>query len=95
MDLLSQRYASPFLVLDEFIRLQQLHEFSIEVLQIIADEKTHAKRWDYYVHRVWNKTFEEYVDMCENPQTKEEMSHDDIGDVINKSKIMLEGFNPE
>lgn len=96
MDLLAQRYASPFLILDEFIKLQQLHEFTLEILKTIADKKVHDARWEYYLHRVYNKSFEEYVRMCENPQTDEsEMSHEEIGNVINESKMMLNGFIPE
>lgn len=95
MDLLSQRYASPFLILDEFIRLQQLHDFTLEIFSIIAEEKTHEARWQYYLHKIFDISFEEYVRRCEQPQNQEkEMSHEEIGNVINESKKMLEGFNP-
>ena len=95
MDLLAQRYASPFLILDEFIRLQQLHEFTIEIMKKIADEKVHDARWQYYLHRVDGMSFEEYVRRCEQPQDGEEyMSHEDIGNTISESKKLLEGFIP-
>lgn len=95
MDLLSQRYASPFLILDEFIRLHQLHDFTLEIFQIISEEKVHEARWEYYLHKVFDMTFEEYVRRCEQPQAQEgNMSHEEIGNVINESKKMLEGFNP-
>ena len=97
MDLLAQRYASPFLILDEFIRLHQLHDFVVEILKTIADEKVHEARWQYYLHKVFsNISFEEYVRRCEQPQQGEQyMTHEQIGDVINTSKKMLEGFVPE
>ena len=96
MDLLAQRYASPFLILDDFIRLQQLHDFVIEILKTIAEEKMHDARWQFYLHKVYNMTFEEYVRKCEQPQQAEQyMSHAEIGNVINESKKMLEGFMPE
>lgn len=95
MDLLAQRYASPFLILDEFIRLQQLHDFVIEILKTIAEEKVHEARWQYYLHKVFDVSFEEYVHRCENSQAQErEMTHEEIGNVINESKKMLEGFIP-
>ena len=95
MDLLAQRYASPFLILDEFIRLQQLHEFTIEILKTIAEEKVHDARWDFWLHKVFsNISFEDYVQLCEQPQ-EQDMTHKQIGDVINESKMMLEGFVPE
>ena len=97
MDLLAQRYASPFLMLDEFIRLQQLHNFVIEILKTIAEEKVHEARWDVWLHKVFSDmSFEEYVRLCEQPQQKDQtMTHEEIGNVINDSKLMLEGFVPE
>ena len=95
VDLLAKRYASPFLVLDEFIRLHQLHDFILETLKTIADERIQEKRWEYYLHRVHGMTFEEYVRRCEEPEEKPGMSHVEIGNVINDSKLLLEGFVPE
>jgi hypothetical protein len=96
VDLLAQRYASPFLILDDFIRLHQLHEFTIEILQTIADEKIHDARWQFYLHKVFDMSFEDYVSRCKQQQGQEEsMSYETIGNVINESKKMLEGFLPE
>ena len=53
MDLLSQRYANPYLILDDFIRSKQLHEFATETMRIIAEEKTSKTRWEYYLHKVF------------------------------------------
>lgn len=96
MDLLSQRYADPFFVLNEFIRLQQLHDFSVEIIDTIQKEKIHDARWEYYLHKVWdNISFEDYVRMCEqkHPQ-KAEMTSEEVGSVINESYGILNGFNP-
>lgn len=95
MDLLAKRYASPFLVLDEFIRLQQLHEFSMELLQSIGEEKIQEARWEFYLHRVWDMSFEEYVAKCEKPASGNDMSDNEINDVVNASKTILEGYMPE
>lgn len=95
MDLLSQRYASPFLILDEFIRLQQLHEFVVEIIGKIASEKVREARWQYYLHRVYDMSFEEYVRRCEKPEKEDQgMTHKEIRNIINDSKRMVEGFIP-
>lgn len=93
MDLLAQRYASPFSVLDEFIKLKQLHEFTVEVLNTIAEEKIHEARWQFYLHKVFDMSFEDYVKRCEK-EPEPEMSYEEIGNTINESKKMLEGFVP-
>ena len=96
MDLLAQRYASPFLILDEFIKLHQLHEFALEIMKTIADEKVQDARWQFYLHKVFDMSFDEYIRKCEQAQPKEQgMTHKEIGTVINESKKMLEGFVPE
>ena len=96
MDLLAQRYATPFLILDEFIRIHQLYDFVAEILKTIVDEKIHDIRWQFYLHKVFDMTFEEYVRRCEHPQHEgQEMSHEEIGNIINDSRKMLEGFMPE
>lgn len=97
MDLLSQRYASPFLVMDEFIRLQQLHDFVYEVLKTIADEKAYKARWQYYLHRVYDMSFEEYERRCKMPKqsSTEYMTENEISNVVNASRELLKGFVPE
>ena len=66
MDLLSQRYANPYLILDDFIRSKQLHEFATETMRIIAEEKTSKTRWEYYLHKVFDMTYEEYLKLIRN-----------------------------
>lgn len=96
MDLLSQRYASPYLILDDFIRLQQLHDFIYEILTTIAEERAHEKRWEYYLHRVYDITFEEYVRRCERSQAQNcGMTTKEIGGVVSDSRNILKGFVPE
>lgn len=96
MDLLSQRYASPFLVLDDFIRLHQLHDFVVEIFNKISKEKIEGNRWEFYLHKVYrNITFEKYIEMCEEEQRRrnaDKMTHKQIGNVIESSKKMLAGI---
>jgi hypothetical protein len=82
--------------MDEFIRLQQFREFVIEILTTIAEEKVHNARWEYYLHRVWDMSFEEYVRLCEQPKQGEQyMTNEEIGNVVNDSRDLLKGFVPE
>lgn len=96
MDLLAQRYASPFLILDEFVRLKQLHEFIVETLTRIADEKAHDVRWNFWLHRVYDMSFEDYVRRCEQPpEVEQKTDYAKIGSIISDSKTLLNGFVPE
>lgn len=96
MDLLAKRYASPFLIMDEFIRLHQFRDFTKTILKNIADEKVHDARWQMYLHKYWGDlSFAEYCEECEKMQKEkqgQDMTPQEIGNVISESKKMLEGF---
>lgn len=97
MDLLAKRWANPFLMLDEFVRLNQLHEALNEVFKLIADERKENLRWEYYLHKVCHSsdmTFEEYVHLCEGHLgvDSEEMTDEQIGSVISESRSILDAF---
>ena len=87
MDTLSQRYACPFLILDEFIRLDQLHDFLEEVMKTIAEERN----WEFYLHKVYDKSYKEFIDGLEKP-TVNEMSCEDMKSIVQESASILDGF---
>lgn len=95
MDLLSQRYADPYLILTDFIRLHQLHEFLETIMQSIAEEKVQDIRWEYYLHKVWDMSFKEYVVACDK-ETKSmqapTLEKEDIVQIIEDSNSILDGF---
>lgn len=78
------------------IRLGQLYEFSVTILQMIVDEKTEKIRWEYYLHKVWDDmSFEEYVNACESKKaTEKPVSASDVADIVNSSAEILKGFVP-
>ena len=99
MDLLAKRWANPYLILDEFIKLNQLHDFITEIVQTIADERIYDARWNFYLHKVCltsEMSFEDSVSMCEqSSQESSSMSYEKIGSVISDSKNMLFNFTWE
>ena len=62
---------------------------------MIADEKIYDARWQFYLHKVFDMSFEDYVKLCEKPQKEQGMTNEEIGNVVNDSRKMLEGFMPE
>ena len=91
MDLLAKRYASPFLMLDEFIRLGQLHEFIKEVSDIVAEEKKESIQWEFFLHKVFDKSFNEYIAELKNEEQEDKgISREVIKDIINESEKILE-----
>lgn len=56
MDLISKRYASPFLLVDIYLRENRLDEFITELWSIYNDELA----WEVWMNKVEGKTFEEF-----------------------------------
>ena len=92
MDLLSQRYASPFLILDEFIHLEQFHDFVNEIFKTINEEKKEQVRWEFYLHKVYDKTYDEFLNEIPKNTDSHHMSDEEIKNVINDSKDLLDLF---
>lgn len=98
MDLMAQRYADPYLILNDFIRCGQLHEFSIKIIQRITEEKVWESQWEYFLHKVWDMSLEEYVAACEPEKEKvtdaaqKSMQREEAMDIIYASRCILEEF---
>lgn len=92
MDLLSKRYANPYILIDEFIKLGQFRDFSHEIMKTIAEEKKEEIRWQFYLHKVWEMTYEEYLSRCDSKPETHKMNDEQIKDVLQKSMDILEGF---
>lgn len=87
MDLLFQRYASPFLLLDGLLTTSSLTSFIMEMYEQVNEEKL----WDFYLHKVFDQTWGEFLDDVK-PKKVEKV---DVGETIIKSKQMLNNFTPK
>ena len=94
MDLLAQRYASPFFVIDEMIRQNRFLEFVLEINQIHYEEEQDKILWDIWLHKVFDKGFEEWKKSVKLKTEDTTISESDIGATVINSKQLLNGFNP-
>lgn len=98
MDLLSKRYASPFLILDVYISQNRFSEFVNEFVQIICDEEEDKTMWEYYLHRMTlsDMTYNEFKQHCsEISETQELKSRFDFAATVEQTKSMLDSFKPD
>ena len=91
MDLLFKRYASPFTLLNGYIQTSRMCEF----IQAFVEQKTEDDRWEYFIHKVWDKSYSEFCEALQTSQDLHEMSDEDIETTIQKSMNILGNFNPE
>lgn len=88
LDLVFSKYASPFLLLDGYIRTGRFEEFIAEFIDMENERTT----WEFYLHKVDNKTFAEFKAEIEpTPHVEPE----DIETTVSESMKILNGFIPE
>ena len=91
MDLLFTRYASPFLLLDQLILTDSLSGYIDDLFTIISEEKQEQTMWEFFLHKVYNKTWKEF---CEETKISNDTKDVDLGETVLKSKTMLSNFTP-
>ena len=92
MDLLFKRYASPFVLLDNLILTSSSYAFINDLLKFINEEKEEQIRWEFFLHKVFDKSWKEFCDEVSQPIDDKEI---DLGATVKKSKDMLNNFTPE
>lgn len=92
MDLLFKRYASPFSLMDGYIRTGRLCDF----INALAKQKQEDERWEFFLHKVWdNISYSEFCESLQVSQDLQTMSDNDIETTVQKSMNILGNFNPE
>jgi hypothetical protein len=91
MDLLFKRYASPFLLLDGYIQTSRLCEF----IDSLCKRKVEDDRWEYFLHKVWDKSYPEFIEAIETSQELHNMSEKDVEKTVQKSMNILQNFSPQ
>ena len=94
MDLLFKRYASPFLFLDGYISTCRFCEFIDEFAKKVISEREEDVNWEFYLHKVHEGTFKEFVDEIKINKENAEMTKADIETTVKESLNILKSFNP-
>lgn len=90
MDLLFERYASPFLLLDEVIKQERLMDFIYELDLIKDDEKT----FNVWLHKIDDQGYREFKESCKPKPTNNVSKEADLEAVIKNSNDILNSFIP-
>lgn len=90
MDLLFKRYASPFILLDNLILAGRLDEFVLEFFKLQSDDKT----WEFFLHKVFDKSYVEFRNDIETTAKNESMSNEQIETTVKEAQNILKNFKP-
>ena len=95
MDLLFQRYADPFIFLNGMIQTHRFSEFVESFVEIVNKERQEKHNWEYFLHRIFDKSYNEFKDEIKVNQDNQNMSESQIEATILHSNNILKNFNPE
>jgi hypothetical protein len=91
--MLFKRYASPMVLLDQMIRGQRLHEFVCEFVNIHNTELEDQTKWEFWLHKVFDQTFKEFLEGTSNDQSQTTRpSDEDLETTVKESMEILNGF---
>ena len=85
--MLFSEYASPFLLVDQFIGVRMFSEFVTEIITIRNDKEL----WQFFLNKVENQSFNEWKASLPGNEPDDE----EIETTITKSFNLLNTFNPE
>ena len=94
MDLLHKRYASPFSFLDGMIQTGRFSEFVDEFFMAVAKEKEESVNWDFFLHKVYGKSYADFKTEMETTKRNQQMSERTIETTLHESMQILHNFNP-
>ena len=93
--MLFQRYASPMVILDKMILTGRFFDFVCEFIQIRNEELEDQTRWEFYLHKVFNMDFQDYLAQTAGTTgTGDDMTPDALESTVKESMGIITDFCP-
>lgn len=81
--------------MDAMMQAGRFAEFVSEFINTINAETEETAKWDIFLHKVWDKTYNEFDNAIKVEQDNKNMSASEIETTIQMSNDILANFNPE
>lgn len=94
MDQVSQRYSDPCFFMDGMIQTCVFSEFVREFIKTVNQEIEDKFDWEFFLHKVWEGTFQEFKDDIKTNKEHQNMSKRTIEATVKNSMDILKNFNP-
>ena len=95
MDQVSKRYANPCFIMDGMIQTCRFSEFVDSFLKTVSKEKEEEVNWEFFLHKVWEGSFQSFKEELENNRQNQALSDETIKATINHSMNILNAFEPD
>lgn len=74
------------------IKTKRFAEFIEKIVKIINEENTDKFEWDFYLHRIYDKSYSEFLDAIQVKNPEEQTQN--VKETVFASFDILNGFNP-
>ena len=81
-------------ILDNMIRAGRFTEFVREVLKIRNEEMLDKARWEYWLHRVMDMTYDQYIAKLDGTETDEVLPDEVLEVTVRDSMGIINSFCP-
>ena len=82
------------IILDKMIQVGRFTEYVQEVMRIRNKEMVDRARWEYWLHRVFEMSYENYLAMFDKPDREETLPKEVLTDTVKESMGIIYGFCP-
>ena len=82
------------IILDRMIRAGRFAEFVQEVMRIRNKEMMDQARWEYWLHRVFEMSYENYLAMFDNADREETLPEEVLTATVEESMGIINDFCP-
>ena len=94
MDQLYKRYADPFSFMNGMMQTGRFSEFVSEFMKTINKEMEDDLDWEFFLHKVWEGTFQEFKEEIETNKKNQALDKRTIETTVQDSLNILGNFNP-
>ena len=77
------------------ILANKFDEFIDSFIRKVYKEKNEKLTWEFFLHRVYDKSFNEFKEELKTDAENQNMSEEDIETTVQHSMNILNSFNPE
>lgn len=95
MDQLFKRYADPFSFINGYILTGRFSEFVHSFMKNINEEKEEQTSWEFYLHKVLEGTYKDFLEGMKNDNENQNMSKEKIETTVKNSMNILQNFKLE
>lgn len=79
--------------MDGMIQTGRFYDFVLDFVKTINQEKEDQDDWDFFLHKVWEGTFNEFKEKIANSKKNQNMSQMDIETALKETEKIVNEFN--